>query len=86
MACGAGGVAKPGCGVFIEGRPGEIAIRLGKPGLIGDGAAQARLRHVRRIRKDHETLDGHQPIRNLLHERHEGEIEEHHAVLRMIDV
>jgi len=49
IACGARRVAHAGGSVFIERAPGEIAVGLADPFLVGDGILQRRFRHVRRI-------------------------------------
>ena len=42
MAGGAGGVAHAGCGILVEALPGEVAVGLGDPVLIGDRVLQRR--------------------------------------------
>ena len=47
--------------------------------------SQARLRHVRRIGQHHVALDAGKPRRDLLDERHEGEVDEEQPVLGVVD-
>ena len=85
MAGGARGVAHAGGGVFVEALPGEIAVDLADPFLVGDGVLQRRRRHVRCIGQHDVALDGFQPGGVFLQDRQERQIDEHHAVLGMID-
>jgi hypothetical protein len=89
MAGGAGRIAHAGGRVLVERLPLEIVVDLVDPVLVGDGVLQARLRHMRAVGEHDETLDGRKPLRivlkRLFQRRHEGQVDEHHAVLRMID-
>ena len=80
----AGRVAHAAGGVFLERRPGEIAIDLGDPVLIGHRVAQARLWHVRGVGQDDVALDGRELVLQLLHERHESRVEKHQPVFGVI--
>ena len=85
IAGGAGGVAHAGRGVFVEAFPGEIGIDLADPVLVGDRVLQRRLRHVRGVGEHDVALDGRQLVGDLFQQRHEGEVDHHHAVLGVID-
>ena len=84
VAGGAGGVAQAGGRVLVEGRPAEILVRLGEPFLVGRRIAQARRRHVGGVGQDDEPLDGGKARRQLLDERHEGQVEEQQPVLGVV--
>ena len=84
IAGGAGGVADPGGRVLVERLPGEIAVGLGEPLLVGNGVAQGRLRHMRGVREHDDALDCWQ-LGGDFQERHKSEIRHDHAVFRMID-
>ena len=55
------------------------------PFLVRHRVAQAGLRHVRGVGEDHVALDGRQLVLQLLHQRHEGQVEEHQPVFGVID-
>ena len=78
-------VAEAGGSPFVEIDPGEILIGLGEPILVGDGIAQARRRHVGGIGQDDHALEARQPVGEPFEQRHEGEIDHHQPILRMID-
>ncbi len=77
-------VAHAGGGVLVEALPGEVVVDLVQPVLVGDRVLQARLRHVRAVGEHHETLHRGQPVGELFHQRHEGQVHQHHAVFRMV--
>ena len=66
-------------------RPGEIAVDFGDPVLVGDRVLQRRRRHMRGVGEHDVALDGGQLVGDLFQQRHEGEIDDHHAVFGMID-
>jgi hypothetical protein len=81
----AGGVAHRSRGVLVEGFPGKVAVALRDPVFIRDCVLQRGLRHMSRIRQHDVALDARQLVGDLLQDRHEGEVGQHHAILRMVD-
>ena len=65
--------------------PGEIAVDLGDPVLVGDRVLQRGLRHMRGVGEHDVALDGGQLVGDLFQQRHEGEVGDQHAVLGVID-
>ena len=84
MAGGAGGVAEAGGGAFVEFLPGEVAVDLCDPVVVGDGVLEFRRRHVRGVGENDEALDRRQAVGDRLQERDEGEIDERHPVLGVV--
>ena len=78
-------VTKPGRRALVQRVPREIVVGLGDPVLVGDCIGQGGLWHVRRIGQDNIGLDRRQSLGERLEQRHEGEVDHHHAIFRMID-
>ena len=84
MAGGAGGVAEPGGGALVEFLPGEIAVDLGDPVLVGDRVLELGRRHVGGVGENDIALDRRQFVGDRLQERHEGEIDQRHPVFGVV--
>ena len=84
IARGAGGVAERGCRVLVEVGPGEARLLDRQQGLVTERAWQARLGHLIFVAHQYESLDGGELSRDALDQRHEGQIEEQHAVFGMV--
>ena len=85
VACGAGGVAHRGRGIFIERLPLEVSVGLRDPVFIGDRVLQRGLRHMRLVGEYDVAFHARQLVGDLFQDRHKGEIGHHHAVFRMVD-
>ena len=85
IARGARGVAHRGRGVFVEVLPREIAVGFRDPVLIGDRVLQRGLRHMRLVGEHDIALHARQFVGDLFQHRHEGGVDHHHAVFRMVD-
>ena len=85
IAGGARGVAHRGGGIFVEGLPLEIAVRLRDPVLIGDRVLQRGFRHVGLVGEHDVAFHARQPVGDFFQDRHKGDIGHHHAILRMVD-
>ena len=85
IARGARGVAHRGCGVFVEALPFEITVAVRDPVLVGDRVLQRGLRHVRAIGQHDIALDARKLACDLFQHRHEGQVRDYGAVLRMVD-
>ena len=81
----AGGVAEAGGGALVELLPGEIAVDLADPVLVGDGVLEFGRRHVRAVGQNDVALDRRQPVGERLHQRHEGQVDEHDPVFGVVD-
>ena len=84
MAGGARGVAKARRGVLVELRPAEIAVGFADPVLVGDGVLQFGRRHVLGVGEDDVALDGRQLVGDRFEQRHEGQVDERHAVFGVV--
>ena len=86
IAGGAGGVAHAGGGVLVEALPGEVAVDLADPFLVGHGVLAATVCGM--CAASVSTM-----MRSMVgslsaifsSDRHEGQVDEHHAVLGMVD-
>ena len=85
VAGGAGGVAEPGGGALVELLPAEVAVDLADPLLIWNGVLELGCRHVGGVCQDDVALDGRQMVGDRFEQRHEGEIDHHEPVFRVID-
>ena len=78
------GVAHAGRGILVERLPAIAAAGLLKPFLVGDDVGQRRLGHVRPVgQHDHLPQRLHRR-RDLLDQRHEGQVDEDRPVLGMV--
>ena len=80
----AGGVAEPGRGPLVELLPGEIVVDLANPVFVGDGVLEFGRRHVSAVRQNDVALNRRQPVGEPLHQRHEGQVEEHDPVFGVV--
>ncbi len=82
LAGGAGGVAHA-CGVvFVDLAPCEIVVGR-QPFLVGL-RVERRVGHVRRVGQDDDVLHGLEMVAQLLHQRHEGQVDEEQARFRVV--
>ena len=64
--------------------PGEVAIGLVKPFLIGDDVRQRRLRHVRLVGQHDHLFQRFDRAGDLFEQRHEGQVDEDRLVLGIV--
>ena len=81
----AGGVAEAGRGPLVELLPGEVAVDLADPILVGDGVLELGRRHVRAVGQNDVALNRRQTIGDRLHQRHEGQVDQHDPVFGVVD-
>ena len=80
----AGGVAETGGGPLVELLPGIVAVDLADPILIRDGVLELSGRHVRAVGENDVALDRRQTVGERLHQRHEGQVDEHDPVFGVV--
>ena len=85
MAGGARRVTHAGGGVLVEDLPGVIAVGLGDPCFVRHRVFQRRRRHMRGVGEHDIFLDRLELVGELFQNRHESEIDHHHAVFGVID-
>src|SRR5215467_6608664 len=78
-------IAHAGGRVLVERLPGEVIVNFADPFFIRNSILERCLRHMGSVGEHDITLDRRQPRRKLLHERHECEVDQHHAILCVID-
>ena len=85
IARGAGGVAERGGGPLVEDGPVVVSAFAREQGLVAGGAGKGGGRHVRLVRHDDVALDRRQAVGDALREFDEGEVEEQHPILGVVD-
>ena len=81
----AGGVAESGRGPLVELLPGVVAVHFADPILVGDGVLEFSRRHVGAVGQNDVALNRRQTVGDRLHQRHEGQVDEHDPVFGVVD-
>ena len=77
-------VAESRGGALVELLPGVVVVDLADPVFVGDGVLELGRRHVGAVGQNDVALDRRQTVGEPLHQRHEGQVDEHDPVLGVV--